>query len=129
MVLAYVWYGRQYDLLSFSAMYMRLYHNPRCSKSRQAVALLNQHEIDFEEYLYLDTGIDNDDLNILVDLDGIIRVSDINDKSEYDLSKKSEIQRLLKNEPKTLQRPILVHDGRAVIGRPPENILTLLHGL
>ena len=92
---------------------MRLYHNPRCSKSRQAVALLNDSGIDFEEYRYLDNGIAPEDLEILLTLEGSIRTDDIADDVVLDI-------------PKLLQRPILINDGKAVIGRPPEEILTLL---
>ena len=44
---------------------MRLYHNPRCSKSRQALSLMNESGFEFEEYRYLDLGIHADDLEIL----------------------------------------------------------------
>mgnify|MGYP000232681535 FL=1 len=124
---AYVWYGRQYDLLPNIGFNMRLYHNPRCSKSRQAVALLQQQGADFEDYRYLEKGISPGDMSILLELSDVIRLNDISDKSEYNLSQKNEIQRLLQIEPKALQRPILIHNGKAVIGRPPEDILTLLH--
>ena len=106
---------------------MRLYHNPRCSKSRQAVALLQQQCADFEDYRYLEKGISPDDMSVLLELSDVIRLNDIADKSEYNLSQKNEIHRLLQREPKALQRPILIHNGKAVIGRPPEDILTLLH--
>ena len=105
---------------------MRLYHNPRCSKSRQALALLNENGIDFEEYRYLDNGIHEDDLSILVELEGIIRISDLSNDMKLDLSKKSDLLKALKSQPRALQRPVLVRDGKAVIGRPPQNILTLL---
>ena len=49
---------------------MRLYHNPRCSKSRQALALLVERNIEFEDYRYLDKGISQDDLEVLVALEG-----------------------------------------------------------
>jgi arsenate reductase len=124
---AFAWYGRQYDLLPNIAVNMRLYHNPRCSKSRQAFALLQQQGIDFEDYRYLERGISPDDMDILLELSDAIRLNDISDKSEYNLNEKNEIQRLLHAEPKALQRPILIHKGKAVIGRPPESILTLLH--
>lgn len=123
----FVWYGRQYDLLPNIAVNMRLYHNPRCSKSRQAFALLQRQGVDFEDYRYLEKGISPDDMDILIELSDVIRLNDIVEKSEYNLSDKNEIQRLLHAEPKTLQRPILIHKGKAVIGRPPEDILTLLH--
>ena len=123
----FVWYGRQYDLLPNIAVNMRLYHNPRCSKSRQAFALLQRQGVDFEDYRYLEKGISPDDMDILIELSDVIRLNDIVEKSEYNLSEKNEIQRLLHAEPKALQRQILIHKGKAVIGRPPEDILTLLH--
>ena len=105
---------------------MRLYHNPRCSKSRQAVALLSSRGIEFEEYRYLDNGIAPEDFEILLSLDGLIRTNDIGTDIIFDPSNKSDLRMLLANEPKLLQRPILVNGGKAVIGRPPETILTLL---
>lgn len=106
---------------------MRLYHNPRCSKSRQALALLNERDIDFEVYLYLKVGISEADIDLLSSLDGIIRKNDLEKDSNIDFSDNEEVSKLLKTQPKLLQRPILVLGDKAVIGRPPENILTLLH--
>jgi arsenate reductase len=105
---------------------MRLYHNPRCSKSRQALALLVEKNIEFETYRYLDNGISQEDLNILVALEGVIRKQDFDKSLGYDLNNKADILKLLIDNPKTLQRPILINNGQAVIGRPPENILVLL---
>jgi len=105
---------------------MRLYHNPRCSKSRQALVLLRDRNIDFEEYRYLEFGIHEDDLSILVELEGIIRTNDLDADIKVDLADESDLRNLLKKHPRVLQRPILVHDDKAVIGRPPEDILILL---
>ena len=105
---------------------MRLYHNPRCSKSRQALALLVERNIEFEDYRYLDNGISQDDLNVLIALEGVIRKQDVDKSLGYDLNNKADILKLLIDNPKTLQRPILISNGHAVIGRPPENILVLL---
>lgn len=104
---------------------MRLYHNPRCSKSRQAVKLLTEHGVQFEEYRYLDLGIALDDIDLLSKLDGVIRVNDISDKSKIPVNVE-EIRQLLQTEAKVLQRPILINNNVAIIGRPPEEILTLL---
>ena len=105
---------------------MRLYHNPRCSKSRQALALLVERNIEFEDYRYLDKGISQDDLKVLVALEGVIRKQEVDKSLGYDLNKKTDIHKLLIDNPKALERPILVKNGHAVIGRPPENILVLL---
>ena len=56
---------------------MRLYHNPRCSKSRQAVALLTEAGYDFEMRLYLNEGIAQEDLEILASVENIIRANDV----------------------------------------------------
>ena len=105
---------------------MRLYHNPRCSKSRQAVALLAERKIEFEDYRYLDNGIARDDLDLLVSLDGVIRKKEVDKSMGYDLNNKADIRKLLIDNPKALERPILINNGHAVIGRPPENILQLI---
>jgi arsenate reductase len=105
---------------------MRLYHNPRCSKSRQALALLVERNIEFEDYRYLDKGIPQDDLKVLVALEGVIRKQEVDKSLGYDLKNKADIHKLLIDNPKALERPILINNGHAVIGRPPENILVLL---
>jgi len=106
---------------------MRLYHNPRCSKSRQAVALLEQREIKFDDYRYLDVGVAAEDLDLLLSLDHVIRINEKEFQSSgIDLKNKDKIKSLLLTTPSILQRPILITNGTAVIGRPVENILTLL---
>ena len=125
MVLDLDWFGRQYNLPVSFGYSMRLYHNPRCSKSRQAVKLLTEHGVQFEEYRYLDLGISLEDIELLSNLDGVIRVNDMNDKSKIPINVE-EIRQLLQTQPKVLQRPILISNGVAVIGRPPEDILILL---
>jgi len=105
---------------------MRLYHNPRCSKSRQAVALLTERKVEFEDYRYLDNGVDPNDLDILVPLEGLIRTKDVDKSLGYDLTNAEDIRKLLIDNPKALERPILIKNEQAVIGRPPENILVLL---
>ena len=106
---------------------MRLYHNPQCSKSRQAVALLELHEIEFEDYRYLDVGIASEDFDLLLSLENVIRTNENEFKnSKINLQNKDEVKSLLLATPSVLQRPILVVNGTAVIGRPVEKILTLL---
>ena len=106
---------------------MRLYHNPRCSKSREAFALLADRGVVFEDYRYLELGVASEDFEILLKLDNLIRIGDVDKGSKYDLDNKRDLQTLLEINSKLLQRPILIHNGKAVIGRPPTDILTLLH--
>ena len=105
---------------------MRLYHNPRCSKSRKALELLEHRGVEFETYLYLKEGVAKEDMAILVTLDGIVRKKDMDNSVKIDLSNNEAISELLESMPKLLERPILIRNGNAVIGRPPEDILTLL---
>ena len=105
---------------------MRLYHNPRSSKSRQALAIMNESGVAFEEYRYLDLGIASEDLKLLSSLENVIRTSDFKSDESIDLSSQNAVAEILTNNPRLLQRPILVSDGKAVIGRPPEEIFTLL---
>lgn len=105
---------------------MRLYHNPRCSKSREAVSLLLDSGYEFEEYRYLSEGIAHEDLAILSTLDGIIRNKDVQGDIDINNLDPSEIRQLLINQPKCLERPVLIWNGKAVIGRPPELIIEFL---
>ena len=105
---------------------MRLYHNPRCSKSRQAVALLIDAGYEFEIRLYLKDGIAQEDLEILASIENIIRHNDIVGEMDVSMLDSNEIQSLLSDQPKALQRPVLIHNGQAILGRPPELILNHL---
>ena len=80
----------------------------------------------FEDYRYLANGIAPEDMEVLLSLEGVIRQQEVDSNMGYDLNNLSDVRKLLSDNPKVLQRPILIKDGRAVIGRPPENVLDLL---
>lgn len=113
----------------------RLYHNPRCSKSRTALALLEEAGTSFTVIRYLDEPPSASTLRALLSkLD--VPTADVLRRNEpefralgldklAEIDAETAIQALLR-EPKLLQRPILETDDRAVIGRPPEQIKTLL---
>ena len=105
---------------------MRVYHNPRCSKSRQAITLLTEAGFDFEEYRYLSEGVDAEDAKILSSLPNIVRKKDVLGDVAVQSLDQEGIQQLLIDQPKCLERPVLVVNGQAVIGRPPELILQFL---
>ena len=106
---------------------MRLYHNPRCSKSRQAVKLLTDMGVSFQEHRYLDQGIMEEDLPILAALVGIIRKQEKAFKElDFAVNSVDKVIKALRSKPKLLERPVLVKDGKAIIGRPPEEILKLI---
>ena len=112
----------------------RLYHNPRCSKSRQTLELLRQHQIEPEIILYLDSPPSITELSdLLTKL--AFRASDLLRKGEsiykekvkpYDLTEQ-ELLALMVEYPKLIERPIAVCGKRAVLGRPPENVLELIN--
>lgn len=112
----------------------RLYHNPRCSKSRETLSLLHEHGIEPRIVTYLDDPPSVDDLRSLVEMLGIptrdlLRAGEP-EHAELGLAdpRKSDDELLaaIHSHPRLLQRPIFVHRGRAVLGRPPEQVLTLL---
>ena len=106
---------------------MRLYHNPRCSKSRQAVKLLTDKGVSFQEHRYLEEGIMEEDLPILASLTGIIRKQEQAFKElDFAVDSVNEVIKALRSKPKLLERPVLIKDGEAIIGRPPEEIIKLI---
>ena len=105
---------------------MRFYHNPRCSKSRQALALLEERGVEVEIVRYLEAGIVEEDLKLLASLDGIVRKKEAGAEAMAALHSVDDVAKLLKAQPRVLERPVLVSNGQAVIGRPPEDVLQLV---
>ena len=112
---------------------MKIYHNPRCSKSRQTLALLQEKGLEPEVVLYLDTVPTNDELKILIAKLQIhpiqlVRKGEAVWKEKFkgkELSDDEIIAAMISN-PKLIERPIVVKDNKAVLGRPPENALELI---
>lgn len=113
-----------------------IYHNPRCSKSRQTLQLLQEKGVEPEVIKYLETPPDAATLRELVKKLGLDRAHDlVRDKEkeygEAGLSKDSDDDTVIKalaSYPKLIERPIVVKGKKAVLGRPPENVLELLNG-
>ncbi|QNP40925.1 arsenate reductase (glutaredoxin) [Lysobacter solisilvae (ex Woo and Kim 2022)] len=112
----------------------RLYHNPRCSKSRGALELLHERGIQPRVVAYLDTPPDADELRALLQMLALpARALLRTGEDEYQalgladpaLSEAALIAAMVAH-PRLIERPIFVHDGRAVLGRPPEQVLSLL---
>jgi arsenate reductase len=112
---------------------VRIYHNPRCTKSRETLALLRQHEVEPEVVLYLDATPSAKELEALIKKLGI-RAHDLLRTKEAEYadaglgrdSSLDEIVTAIIAHPILLERPIVVVGDKAVIGRPPERVLTLL---
>jgi arsenate reductase len=114
---------------------MKIYHNPRCSKSRQTLVLLEENNVSPEIVLYLETAPDKKELRILCQQLGCSPTEIIRFKE--DLAKEIGINKndqrddeewfgILASNPKLLERPIVTDGNRAVVGRPPENVLELI---
>ncbi len=113
---------------------MKIYHNPRCSKSRQALAILQDSKVEFEVIEYLTNPPTEQELREIIAKLGIAARDLIRQKEEefkqlgvkQDVLSHDSAITLMANEPKLMERPIVVTDEKAVIGRPPENVFDLL---
>ena len=113
---------------------MKIYHNPRCSKSRQALAILQDSKVEFEVIEYLTNPPTEQELREIIAKLGIAARDLIRQKEEefkqlgvkQDVLSHDSAITLMANEPKLMERPIVVTAEKAVIGRPPENVFDLL---
>jgi arsenate reductase len=113
---------------------IRFYHNPECSKSRAALALLEENDVDPQIIYYMETPPSIDEIkSLLAKLD--LKLLDIIRRSEDDFDElglddetlsEEIILDLLQKHPQLLQRPIVVKGDNAIIARPPEDVLTLI---
>ena len=111
---------------------MKIYHNPRCSKSRQTLQLINEAEKDVEIIEYLKDVPTEEELKSIIDLLGIspeqlLRKNEAIFKEQFkgrSLTDEEWIKIMIEN-PKLIERPIVVDGKKAVLGRPPENVLSL----
>lgn len=111
-----------------------IYHNPRCSKSRSSLKLLQDRGVELRTVEYLKSPPSREDLeDILAKLgmtprelmrkgEAIYKEAGLNDPS---LGREALIEAMLQN-PILIERPIVVANGKAIIGRPPEKVLELL---
>ena len=110
-----------------------IYHNPRCSKSRLGVQALEEHGKEFEIVKYLNTPLTFDELENIIEKIGVtpldlVRKNEAIWKSNYkgkNLSDVELIQAMI-DYPKLIERPIVVHGNKAIIGRPTERIFEIL---
>ena len=115
-------------------MTVKIYHNPRCSKSRQTLQLLRAQDVEPQIVEYLQTPPTADEL------DQILRLLDLeprdlmrrkepeyraNNLDDPALSREQLIAAMIAN-PKLIERPIVLKDGKAALGRPPESVLDIL---
>ena len=115
-------------------MTLTIYHNPRCSKSREALRLIEEAGVEARVVRYLDEPPDAKTLGEILDMLGLAPRELMRTKeAEYRelglddaaLDREALIQAMVEH-PRLIERPIVVHAGRAVIGRPPERVLTVI---
>lgn len=111
-----------------------IWHNPRCSKSRNAAALLEEKGIDAEVVKYLDTPPSKEEIIEVLKMLGLSARELMRTKEEIykelNLKEVRDEEKLIEamaENPKLIERPIVIKDGKAVIGRPIENIIDLLN--
>ena len=112
----------------------KIFHNPRCSKSRQTLRILQDNNCEIEIINYLEKDLD---VSLIKDIlhklslkpRDILRTSEQdfkdNNLKEHNFSEDDLIDFMIKY-PKLIERPIVIKGDRAVLGRPPENILELI---
>ncbi|MEF1285673.1 MULTISPECIES: arsenate reductase (glutaredoxin) [unclassified Vibrio] len=110
-----------------------IYHNPRCSKSRQTLALLEERGIQPEIVTYLETPPSVDQLKTLMSQ---LELTDVRDmmRTKEDIYKELDLKsaddetlfKAMTENPKLIERPIVVANGKAKHGRPPEQVLDIL---
>ncbi|MBU2921380.1 arsenate reductase (glutaredoxin) [Winogradskyella psychrotolerans] len=112
---------------------IKIYHNPRCSKSRQGLSILEASGKEFEIIKYLEEELTSKELLSIISKLGIkpmdlIRKNEAIWKSDYKgktLSDQEIIEAMLKH-PKLIERPIVINEDKATIGRPTDNIIKIL---
>ncbi|ELQ6151169.1 arsenate reductase (glutaredoxin) [Cronobacter turicensis] len=112
-----------------------IYHNPHCSKSRETLSLLTERGIEPDVVLYLETPPDAATIKTLLKQLGFSQARELMRTKEElyktlnladaSLSEEVLIQAMVDN-PKLIERPIVVSDGKARMGRPPEQVLEIL---
>ncbi|MGR5066391.1 arsenate reductase (glutaredoxin) [Photobacterium sp. DNB22_13_2] len=116
-------------------MSITIYHNPRCSKSRQTLALLEEKGISPTIVKYLDDTPSAEQIHILLSQLGYSTARDMMRTKEAvykelelggaDITEQQLIDAMVAN-PKLIERPIVVNGERAAMGRPPEQVLDIL---
>ncbi len=112
---------------------IKIYHNPRCRKSREGLEIIKESEKDFKIVEYLKNIPTKEELTSIIKTLNIspielVRKNETVWKENYkgkSLSDSQIIEAMIQN-PKLIERPIVINQNKAVVGRPPENIKTII---
>ena len=115
-------------------MKVKIYHNPRCSKSRQTLQLLQEQDVEPEIIEYLKTPPSAEELDdilqkLAIEPRELMRKKEAEYKATGMNDETLDREALIKGmvaTPKLIERPIVLANDKAAIGRPPENVLTIL---
>jgi len=112
---------------------IKIWHNPRCSKSRNAAQLLEERGVEAEVVRYLDTPPTKEEIKEVLKMLGISARELMRTKEtiykELGLKEVEEEEKLIEAmaaHPKLIERPVVIKDGKAAIGRPIEKVIELL---
>lgn len=115
-------------------MSVEIFHNPRCSKSRQTLQLLEENGIQPNVTEYLKTPPDKARLEQILDMLGM-EPRDLMRKKEAEYKElgldnpaltRAQLIKAMIEHPKLIERPIVINNGKAALGRPPEQVLNIL---
>ncbi len=116
-------------------MSVKIYHNPRCSKSRQTLQILQEKGIEPEVVKYLETPPTEEELRGIIRMLGLASARELMRRKEKEYKElglddpaktEDELIRAMVEHPRLIERPIVVRDGRAALGRPPEKVVEIL---
>jgi len=113
---------------------LKIYHNPRCSKSRQTLQLIHDADAEVEVVEYLKAPLTEDELrevltNLKLPVEYLIRKNEELYKAEFKGKEYTDDEwiKILVEHPTLMERPIVINeDGETILGRPPENVSKLL---
>ena len=110
-----------------------IWHNPRCSKSREALAIVDESGSEKEIVKYLETNPDSETIKNLLEMLGLTPRELMRTKEaiykELNLKDETDDEKLIEamaQNPKLIERPVLIKNGKAIIGRPTERIAEFL---
>lgn len=114
---------------------VKIWHNPKCSKSREAKGILEDKNEEFEVFEYLKEDITKEELRNIVKMLGISDIRDMLRKKEDEYKElnladeslsQEQITDIVLKHPRLIERPIIIKDGKAVIARPIERLTELI---
>ncbi len=121
------------EIINKNNLEMKIYHNPRCSKSRETLEIIKNSGVKFEIIDYQKVPPTRDEFKLILSKLNL-KASDLLRKSEAVYKEKFKTSNFTEDEwitimieyPKLIERPIVVKGNKAVLGRPPENVNDLL---